>query len=158
MFMAGKLADKPVVKVAKAVGGVALTVALVPLYIAGWLLNELFVEKPYQAKDGRTYNHKESPCEYAQRHQELEKKERARKDAIEARKRQREEEIRTAEENLVRARQGYKPGEGHIASNGIVYPKKETPEEYHARTLKNINDMAQRAREEYERGKGQKRG
>jgi len=141
-------------KAAKIVGSCAALVVVAPIAAGAWVIKEMFKERPYQAKDGHVYPHKESTWEYNARHRDNEERERERRERKEAADRRREDELRKAEEDLVRAKQGYKPGEGYIASNGIVYPRKETPEECHQRRLSNLRKEADRALREHERGKG----
>jgi hypothetical protein len=141
-------------KAAKVVGNCAVFAVLAPIAAAGWIFEQLTKERPYQARDGHVYSHKETTYEYRDRKARAAEQEQIRLERIEAANKRREEELRRAEEDLVRARQGYRPGEGYIASNGIVYPRKETPEECHQRRLSNLRREADRARGDYERGRG----
>lgn len=151
--MAGK-GKSVAVEAAKFVGNCAVFIVTASFAAVGWVIEQLTKQRPYRARDGHVYTHKESPHEYHNRKAQKYEQEQARLERIEASNRRREEELRRAEEDLVRARQGYRPGEGYIASNGIVYTRKETPEECHQRRLSNLRREADRARGEYERGRG----
>ena len=66
------------------------------------------------------------------------------------------EEYLESLDDLKRAEYGYKPGEGHIASDGRVYSKKETEDEYEERTTRSLErktkvnrKMAEEIRDEY---------
>lgn len=104
---------------------------------------------PHVAKDGRVYDHKETQEEYDARKRKAAEAEDRRLCAIRKRERekaQREAEIRDAQEDLVRAAHGFAPGEGYIAADGHVYPKKESPEDFHARKLKYLRKQAEEIR------------
>jgi hypothetical protein len=99
---------------------------------------------------------RESPQDYWDRkervrdNQKRREKEKKRRKREEEQKKQREREYRKAEEDLIRVKQGYKPGQGYVASDGRVYPYKETPEEYHARKMRGIKkEIERRTGEKY---------
>lgn len=69
---------------------------------------------------------RETTGEYAARHRLMERNQRL---------------LEQARDDLVRVRQGYRPGRGYVASNGRVYDSKETPEEYTRRKLRSYKKM-----------------
>lgn len=99
---------------------------------------------------------RESPQDYRERkervrdNQKRREKEKKRRKREEEQKKKREREYQKAKEDLIRVKQGYKPGEGYVASDGRVYPRKETPEEYHARRMRGIKkEIEKRTGEKY---------
>ena len=107
----------------------------------------------YRASNGKVYAKKESQLGYFFRQVQMAVGLRESPEAYAARKNRehteqqaRRDEIRRKKDDLIRVKQGYEPGEGYIASDGNVYKRKETREEYHRRKIASLDKQIEKVR------------